>query len=52
MPSNAVKLCPRCKRLMPVGRGDTYCPSCAAEYRRERPGARDWHREYVERQQR
>ena len=37
---------------MPVGRGDTYCPSCSAEYRRERYGARDWHREYVERRQR
>ncbi|THG36845.1 HNH endonuclease [Adlercreutzia caecimuris] len=49
MPSNRMKVCPRCRRLVPdIGR--TYCADCDVEYRAERAArrreTRDWAAEY------
>ena len=43
------KLCPRCKRLMPVGNGSSLCSECSEKARLSRKRDRDYKREYRER---
>ena len=40
------KLCPRCKRLKPVGNGDSLCSECAEEKKVSRKRDRDYKSEY------
>lgn len=43
------KLCPRCKRLFPVGNGSSLCSECAEKKRVSRKRDRDYKKEYQER---
>lgn len=40
------KVCPKCKRLMPVGNGSTLCTECAEKARMSRKRDRDYRAEY------
>lgn len=40
------KVCPKCRRLKPVGNGDRLCSDCKARQQAERPRERDYKREY------
>ena len=43
------KLCPQCKRLMPVGNGSSLCLECNAKKQAKRTAQRDFKREYASR---
>jgi len=43
------KLCPRCKRLKPVGNGSTLCEECSEAARKSRKRGRDYKAEYESR---
>ena len=49
MPELVFKLCPRCKRLMPVMGGATLCTECAEKDSKSRLRERDWTAEYAKR---
>ena len=45
------KLCPKCKRLMPVGNGASLCGECSEERRNSRRRQRDYKAEYAKRKE-